>query len=37
MTAASGAAEFSDVRDRIIRLMIVDGEVVLGHRNQRRK
>jgi hypothetical protein len=31
------AAEFADVRDRIIRFMIVGGEVVLEHRNKRRK
>ena len=31
------AAEFPDERDRIIRYMIVDGEVVLERRNKRRK
>lgn len=31
------AAEFPEERDRIIRYMIVDGEVVLERRNKRRK
>jgi hypothetical protein len=31
------AEEFSEERDRIIRYMIVSGEVVLEHRNRRRK
>jgi hypothetical protein len=31
------AQEFAEERDRVIRFMIVDGEVVLEHRNRRRK
>ena len=31
------AQEFAEERDRIIRFMIVDGEVVLEYRNKRRK
>ena len=31
------AQEFAEERDRVIRYMIVDGEVVLEHRNRRRK
>jgi hypothetical protein len=31
------AREFAEERDRVIRFMIVDGEVVLEHRNRRRK
>lgn len=31
------AREFAEERDRVIRYMIVDGEVVLEHRNRRRK
>ena len=31
------AQEFAEERDRIIRFMIVDGEVVFEHRNRRRK
>jgi hypothetical protein len=31
------AAEFAEERERIIRFMIVDGEVVFEHRNRRRK
>jgi Zc3h12a-like ribonuclease protein len=31
------AREFAEERDRVIRFMIVDGEVVLEYRNRRRK
>jgi hypothetical protein len=31
------AEEFAEERDRVIRFMIVDGEVVLEHRNRRRR
>jgi hypothetical protein len=31
------AQEFAEERDRVIRFMIVDGEVVLEYRNRRRK
>ncbi|HEX9940244.1 MAG TPA: hypothetical protein VGB15_24130, partial [Longimicrobium sp.] len=35
--AATGWRSFPDVQDRIIRYMIVEGEVVFENRNRRRK